>query len=241
MFTWICPTCGRENPPSYTECPNCAERLKQAGAPPAAAEAVAPPPQQAHAAAPPPYIPPAPPVYAPAPPPPPSQTYYQPPQPPKAAGLPTWLMGVLFALAFLGLGAIVYYAVQRFSPSARAERIGVENPANPSRAKVTNPLQKYVEVVGIRLVQNSRKKIEAKFIVVNHGSVEIADLAANVTLWASTSRSEEDSVGTFSFKIPSLGPGESKDESAPLTTKLKIYELPDWQNTTAELQITSPQ
>jgi hypothetical protein len=28
---------------------------------------------------------------------------------------------------------------------------------------------------------------------------------------------------------------------APLNTKLHIYELPDWQNLAAEVQITSPQ
>ncbi len=28
MFTWICPQCGREVPPSYTECPDCAAKAK---------------------------------------------------------------------------------------------------------------------------------------------------------------------------------------------------------------------
>jgi hypothetical protein len=33
MFTWICPRCGREVPPSYTECPDCgkAEQASAAG------------------------------------------------------------------------------------------------------------------------------------------------------------------------------------------------------------------
>src|ERR1035438_3119946 len=26
MFTWICPTCGREVPPAYNECPDCAAK-----------------------------------------------------------------------------------------------------------------------------------------------------------------------------------------------------------------------
>jgi hypothetical protein len=33
---------------------------------------------------------------------------------------------------------------------------------------------------------------------------------------------------------------ESKELTAPLTTKLKIYELPDWQNVTTDVQITAP-
>src|SRR5690349_12271059 len=32
MFNWICPTCGREVPPSKTDCPDCAERARQAAA-----------------------------------------------------------------------------------------------------------------------------------------------------------------------------------------------------------------
>jgi hypothetical protein len=148
-------------------------------------------------------------------------------------------MGIGFALAFLAIGAAIYFGIQSFSRTSPAEKAGLENPANASRQKVSNPLQKYVEVVGLRLM-NEKKKPVAKFIVVNHSNTEIADLAANVTLWASTSRSEEDSIGSFSFRIASLGPSDSKELTQPLKTKLKMYELPDWQNATAEIQITSP-
>jgi hypothetical protein len=148
-------------------------------------------------------------------------------------------MTVGFALALLLVGGGIYYAMQHYGSNNPVEKTGVENPANPSRQKVTNPLQKYVEVVGLR-VFNENKKPVARFVVVSHSSAEITDLAANVTLWASTSKSEEDPVGTFSFKLASLGPNESKDMTEPLKTKFKMYEMPDWQNTTAEIQITSP-
>jgi hypothetical protein len=78
-------------------------------------------------------------------------------------------------------------------------------------------------------------------VIINHASTEVVNLGANVTLWASTSRSEEDSVGSFTFRLDSIGPYESKEISVPFNTKLKIYELPDWQNANAEVQITSPQ
>jgi hypothetical protein len=149
-------------------------------------------------------------------------------------------MGVAFTLAFLGILAGVYFFLQRSGRTSTAEKAGLENPANPSQQKVSNPLQKYVEVVGIRLVTENKKPV-AKFVVVNHSSAEITDLAANVTLWASTSRSEEDSVGSFAFKVSTLGANGSKELTAPLKTKLKLYELPDWQNATAEIRITSPQ
>jgi hypothetical protein len=153
--------------------------------------------------------------------------------------MPTWLMTLGVAVILLLVGGAAYYVINRSPGGNTAEKAGLENPSNPSRQKVANPLQKYVEVVGLRLI-NENKKPVAKFVVVNHSAAEITDLAANVTLWASTSRSEEDSVGSFSFKLPSIAANSSKDMTEPLKTKLKMYELPDWQNTTAEIEITSP-
>ncbi len=150
-----------------------------------------------------------------------------------------WLMVAGSALAFLIVIGGIYWAVQHFGSSTPAEKAGLENPANASKQKVSNPLQKYVEVVGIRMLTEKQKPV-AKFVVVNHSGADISNLQANVTLWASTSRSEEDSVGSFSFDIDNLGANESKELTEPLKTKLKMYELPDWQNATAEIQITSP-
>jgi hypothetical protein len=150
-------------------------------------------------------------------------------------------MGLGFAAAFIVIFSGVYYGIQHYgSRTNTAEKAGLENPANASQQKVSNPLQKYVEVVGIRLLSEKQKPV-AKFIVVNHSTTEIPNLEANVTLWASTSRSEEDSVGSFSLKVSGLGPNGSQEMTAPLKTKLKPYELPDWQNATAEVQVTSPQ
>lgn len=84
------------------------------------------------------------------------------------------------------------------------------------------------------------KKPTVRFVVVNHSQTEIDNLQANVRLLASTSHSDEDAVGSFSFKLPELAGNSSKDMTEPLKTKMKIYELPDWQNTTASVEITSP-
>ena len=153
--------------------------------------------------------------------------------------MPTWLMSLLFAAGFLVVGIAVYYTIQSISNRPTAAARTVVNNAVASRNKVSNPLQKYIEVIGIRLMQDSSHKLQARFVVVNHASTELSGIQANVTLWASTAKSEEDPTGTFSFKIASLGPNESKDLTAPFNTKLKIYELPDWQNLTADLQINA--
>jgi hypothetical protein len=150
-----------------------------------------------------------------------------------------WLMVVGIALGFLLLGGAVYYWLEH-SGSTSAEKPATEAPAAAAKQNVTNPLQKYVEVVGLRTITDKNKPV-AKFIVVNHSGSEIDGLEANVTMGASTSRSDEDSIGSFSFKIASLGANESKELTAPLKTKLKMYELPDWQKATVDVQITSPQ
>jgi len=168
------------------------------------------------------------------------QYYQQQPYPQPKPGLPTWALSLLFALAFIGIGAAIFFGYQFFGRGPRAERAGITEPAAAARSKPANSLQKYIEVVGIRLIQDAKRHPQAKFIVVNHANAELNDLTANVTLWASTSRSEEDSVGTFSFKLPTIAGYESKEMTAPLNTKLKMYELPDWQNATADVQISQP-
>lgn len=148
---------------------------------------------------------------------------------------------LLFAVIFLLVGTAIYYGYQRFGKGSDSAAASGAKTTVAATAKVTNPIQKYVEVVGIRLTTDSKKKPIAKFLIVSHASTELSNLGGNVTLWASTSRSEEDSVGSFTFGGENLGPYESKEVTAPFKTKLKMYELPDWQNATPELQITSPQ
>ena len=221
MFTWICPQCGREVPPAYSECPDCAAKTAgPEGHPGAAAAEPGAPPQ----AAPPPA----------------------PPRPrPRAVGpsrfaLPTWLLTVVFALAFVGLVFGIYWIVQVARGTGQPGKpvASVESPAAKSGAK-TNPLQRYIEVAGVRFVQDAKKKTMAKFLVINHSEADFSGLAGNVTIWGRTQKSEEDAEGTFSFTT-NLGPLESKEVSAPVNSKLQIYEMPDWQNVTLDLQITAP-
>lgn len=229
MFTWICPQCGREVPPSFTECPDCTKKAAQSGQP---AGPVASQPQ-------PEYLPPegtpaAQPAHIPAPV---RVSAYQPP--PTPAGrrpLPTWLMTLLFAFAFLGLGAGIYWLVG-FAKGSKPT-VTVESAAAKPGAKV-NAIQKYIEVSSVRFIENAKKQTEVRFVVTNHSPAEISGLAGNVTVWGRTRTSEEDAAGTFTFST-NLGPWESKELSAPLASKLKIYELPDWQNVSTDIQITSP-
>jgi len=224
MFTWICPQCGREVPPSYTECPDCAAK---AAAPAEAAPAVQAPPA-------PPASPAPQPVYAP--------PYAQPLQaPPAQRGMPTWLMTIVFALAFLGLGIGAYWTVNylRSRPASRPVA-AVENPASRPGAPL-NPYQKFIEVAGVRFLEAPKDKTKTlvKVLLINHSEAEIVGLKGNVTVWGSTTRSEEDAQGTFAFTAD-LKPFEAKELTEPLVTKKQIYELADWQNLTTDVQITAP-
>ena len=223
MFTWICPTCGREVPPSYDACPDCAAKAKS-GAPatPETAPADIPAPAVPQGVLP---------MHQPPP-------HAQHTAPSSHTAVPTWLLAILFAFAFIGLGGGVYWLVHYFTGNKASATSAETIPAKVSGKE--HAMQKYIEVSGIRFVENPKKETEARFLVVNHSGADITDLGGTVNIWGRTNRSEEEAAGTFSFKLPSLGPNESKEASAPLKTKLKVYELPDWQNISAEVQITSP-
>ncbi len=208
MFSWICARCGRDNPPSATQCANCGARFDEVAEPVAS-------PVQATPANP------------------------RPSMAPVRTGIPTWLLTIVSFLAIAGVGFGLYYGITWWNSRKQATSTGLDPAANTARTKVTNPIQKYVEVVGIRLA-SIKKKPEARFVVVNHSSNALDNLSATVTIWASTQRSEEDSAGTFRFKLPSIGPYESREVSAPFDTKLKPYEYPDWQNVNPDVEITSP-
>lgn len=225
MFTWICPRCGRECPPAYTECPDCST---QQGGQPATETAQAEPAVQAVVS----EAPAAPKRSAPAAP---------------SRGMPTWLLSIVFALAFFGIGAGIYLVSQHFrekpaalEPAASTAAPGaLEVPKPVSAAPATlqqHPYLKYLEITGWRLLQNAQKRAEIRFVVVNHSAAEIPDLSATVNLRAQAGR-ETAPIGSFAFKLPSLGPYESRDLTALLNTNLKVYEFPDWQNLFEEIQI----
>jgi hypothetical protein len=213
-------------------------------------------PQQPPTQAPPqgqPYYAPAPPQQPPQPPP----QYYQPPPqqpapppyyPPQAApparhallNLPPWLMTIVFAAGIGGIIFGIYSLLQtgKTAGSGPTPVSSVESPAAKPGAK-PNALQKQIEITGVRFSQDAKKKTLVTFVIINHSQAEISGLAGNVTIWGRTQKSEEDAQGTFAFTTD-LAPYQSKEISAPLNSKLKIYELPDWQNITTDVQITAP-
>jgi hypothetical protein len=144
---------------------------------------------------------------------------------------------VLFALVFVGVVFGVYRIVNRTpaQPSA-AVQTPVSKPGAPA-----NPIQRYIEISSVRFLEDPKKKDQtlARFVLTNHSDAEFTGLAGNVSMWAGKGRSAGDAQGSLSFKTD-LKPNESKELTEPLVTTKKIYELPDWQMVTTDLQITAP-
>jgi hypothetical protein len=152
----------------------------------------------------------------------------------------------------------MYYAVNvqtRVSLAAAALLLaGCSSPAPDTKQTKSNaapqtatsvisskhPLAKYLELGGFRLSEMGSGKIVVKFAVINHSDADIGDLALKVKLTTTAAKPEDPPITQFEVKIPALGPQEIKDVSSTAATKLRIYEMPDWQFIRAEAEITSP-
>jgi hypothetical protein len=226
MFTWICPQCGREVPPSENECPDCANRSSVK--PPTVALDTAPPAQ------------------APAP------SKKSPQRSGAGVHLPLWLLAILFALGFTAVGAAGFFAYQHFSSANKVQRPAPQPGSMPSAsaspagvaeapgATVASLVLENLEVTGLRLVEDKQKKLEIRFILVNHSPAPLTDIAGTVTLRPSTAKPGKETVGTFAFRLPGLEPYESRDMLAPVGAKMRLYELPDWQYLRADVVLTTP-
>src|SRR5260370_23653345 len=90
------------------------------------------------------------------------------------------------------------------------------------------------------MAETAAGKLAVKFVVVNHSEADIGDQALKIKLVTTAAKPEDPPITEFVAKVPALGPQEVKDVSTTATTKLRIYELPDWQFIRAEVEITSP-
>ncbi len=115
-----------------------------------------------------------------------------------------------------------------------------EAPLGAMVASNKHPLAKFIEVAGIRLDESGKDKLKVTLAVINHSGADIGDLGLKVNLTTTAAKPGDPPIATFDVKLPSLGPHEVKDVSATVPTKLRIYELPDWQFLRAQYEITSP-
>ena len=146
----------------------------------------------------------------------------------------TVLTGALTSALFLALAGC-----SSAPPPAKPAKAGApETTVTTFAAK--HPLAKYLELSGYRLAEKGAGNLAVKFVVINHSEADVGELTLKVRLVTTAAKPEDPPITEFEAKVPSLGPQEVKDVSATAKTKLRIYELPDWQFIRAEIEITSP-
>jgi hypothetical protein len=146
-----------------------------------------------------------------------------------------WLISVAVAIGLLLGGTLI---ARWFWPSTPppSDRAGA---AQSVQRVSSNPLSKYIELSGVRVVMETNRS-EIRYNVVNHSAAELGDLTLHVLLRATTAQESQPPVSRFSFKLPSLGPYESREMVSVVEKINRVYEIPDWRNLKAEFQITSP-
>ena len=103
-----------------------------------------------------------------------------------------------------------------------------------------HPLAKYLEIAGFRVTEGGAGKLTVKFAVINHSDADLGELTMKVMLTTTAAKPEDPPIAVFDAKVPALGPQEAKDATGTAVTKLRVYELPDWQFLRADAEITSP-
>lgn len=116
------------------------------------------------------------------------------------------------------------------------------SPYGPGAATMTgkNPLAKYIELAGFRISESGAGKMKVKFTAINHSDADLGDLTVKIRLFTNVSKPGDEPITEFQAKVPSLGPEETKDVDASAATKLRLYELPDWQFLRYDFDIVSP-
>src|ERR1700690_1878601 len=235
MFSWICPKCGHEVPPSYSDCPNCAPAVPGPAAPPPVPVAqTAPPPMPPPAVAPPLVVSP------PTPPPEAVPSLVGPPpavSPPVSSrvAVPGWLLSVMFGLVFIVilLGVIVWRQSRQAPPAAAPSEAAQIAAAETVPTTQSNPELKDLELIGFRLTEDDKQKPFVQFVVVNHSGADLGTVTLKGDLKGITNGGQQ-TVGSFEFSTP-LNAYESKELKVPLDTKMRVYELPDWQFLRAQI------
>jgi hypothetical protein len=148
------------------------------------------------------------------------------------SGMPSWLIAALSILGVVALGyGVIHFMRGRDGVAAESAAVEAIRPAGD------NPLVKFVEVIGYRIVE-SKQQVQFKFIIVNHSAGEIAPFQLNMQVHTKNQKPGEASLFTVKTPVSGLLPFEAKDMSIPVKTALRAYEMPDWQFLTATYDIS---
>jgi hypothetical protein len=147
-------------------------------------------------------------------------------------------------LGWLFLAAVVL-AVTGCSSSSSTNKQGkgaqaVAIPPHFTATNTSNPIAKYIELVGLRVTERSPGHLVVQFGVVNHSEADVGDVKMTVNLSTTAAKPGDPPLITFPAQVSRLGPSELKDVMVEVPIKLRVYELPDWQFLKADFEIIEP-
>ncbi|MGB6941972.1 MAG: hypothetical protein WBE37_06235 [Bryobacteraceae bacterium] len=142
-------------------------------------------------------------------------------------------LGWLFLAAFLA-------GCSSSSSDKQAKATAPAIPAHFTATNTSNPIAKYIELVGFRVTERSPGHLIVQFGVVNHSEADVGDVKMTVNLGTTAAKPGDPPLITFPAQVSGLGPTELKDVSVEVPTKMRVYELPDWQFLKADFQILEP-
>jgi len=122
-------------------------------------------------------------------------------------------------------------------PPAAAGSDPISKPV-PTNGKL-HSLAKYIELSGYRLAEAKAGSLRVRMNVINHSGADLGEVTMKVRLVAAGAKPEDPAVTEFETKV-ALGPFESKQVETSVPTKLRLYELPDWQFLRGTFEITAP-
>jgi hypothetical protein len=125
------------------------------------------------------------------------------------------------------------------TPETKQTKRLPDAPLGAMLASNKHPLAKYIELAGIRMEEGGSGKLKVTIGVVNHSQADLGDVAFKIKLTTTAAKPEDPPIAEFDGKVASLGPLEMKDMTANVPTKLRLYELPDWQFLRVQYEITS--
>ena len=103
-----------------------------------------------------------------------------------------------------------------------------------------NSLAKYLELVGFRISEKTAGKLSIQFGVVNHSTADLGDVKFKINFTTTAAKPDEPPLLSFPAQVSGLGPADLKSVTVEVPTKLRAYELPDWQFLKADFVITEP-
>jgi len=149
-------------------------------------------------------------------------------------------LGWHFLAAFVVAVVLIFGGCSSSPAPNKAAKAAPAIPPHFTATNTSNPVAKYIELVGLRVRERSAGHLIVQFGVVNHSEADVGDVKLKVNLSTTAAKPDEPPLITFPAQIARLGPSELKDVSVEVPIKLRVYELPDWQFLKADFEITEP-